>query len=275
MFNKNSDSEDDGVISDDKQDIFGLAVGGTTLSNIQIFEIRMIAIGNQYPVAAVELYKHAVQLEENGDYPAALTSYNICLEDFQNKIGNICLEVALLLDRIGNIFILEDRFEEAFENYQKSLTIRRQLFGFSDNNTEVAKSFENMALVLEMQGRYEQAIKIYQDCIAIYRARNNIFNLNYARILEQIGKCLNHLNQVAQALPYFQEALVIRKPDIDGSYPAMQTLLLSGQSNSDIIGISHENRSALLDHDIGLENFQGSTDVRGTTLSGRGMLEKF
>jgi tetratricopeptide (TPR) repeat protein/predicted Ser/Thr protein kinase len=99
----------------------------------------------------------------------------------------------------------EGRYEAALTSFAEVLVVFERVFGA--NSLDVARASEAMAVTLGELGRYDEALRRYQQARAIYRA--NARDLALARTLDSEGVIRRELGQLDEALSLHQQALVL------------------------------------------------------------------
>jgi tetratricopeptide (TPR) repeat protein len=78
-----------------------------------------------------------------------------------------CTQVANLLQNLGNVYKSQGRLEDAYETYERSMAIKRRVYG--DDHIMVARAVDALAGVLNDQGRVDEARRMYDDALRITR----------------------------------------------------------------------------------------------------------
>jgi tetratricopeptide (TPR) repeat protein len=87
--------------------------------------------------------------------------------------------VAASYNNIGKSTTEQGKYEEALEMYTKSLDIKTRIYG-GDNHLDVAKTRENMAIIYDQQGHYDQALPdvatSFNNIGAVYEKKGDLEN---------------------------------------------------------------------------------------------------
>jgi tetratricopeptide (TPR) repeat protein/transcriptional regulator with XRE-family HTH domain len=120
------------------------------------WEIQMIqAINKALPDTRIENWPIYEQYLQHIQYCA----------DISEKDGTIILELASLLNRIGDYLQERGRYSEAETPLQKALKIRENLIGL--HHPDTATSLHSLALLYYVAGRYNEVEQFYQRGLTI------------------------------------------------------------------------------------------------------------
>ena len=72
-------------------------------------------------------------------------------------------------DNIGSVYERQGKYEEALDQYRRSLEIKTRVFG--QDHPDVAASYENIGLVFKEQGELEKAKVRFQQAWDIRRTK--------------------------------------------------------------------------------------------------------
>ncbi len=125
-------------------------------------------------------------------------------------------------------------FGEAATLLAESLSIRRKLLG--DEHPDIANSLNNLAVVLQNQGKYDEAEPLFREAILIFRKVHGDEHPTVAAGLTNLAILLKEQGDDAQAEPLLREAVSMRRrllgdrhPDVAYSLlPLAEVLLLHG-----------------------------------------------
>ncbi len=110
-------------------------------------------------------------------------------------------------DTIGTTLRGLARYDEAEPNLRKSLEIRRA--ALPAGHPDIAKSLNNLALLLLAQNKLAEAEPLFREALAIDRAALPAGHPNIATGLNNLAMLLQAQNKLAEAEPLFREALAI------------------------------------------------------------------
>ncbi|CAF2059488.1 unnamed protein product [Rotaria magnacalcarata] len=116
------------------------------------------------------------------------------------------------IDRLGRVMIKLDEFEKAEAFYQ--ILIESTI---KDDKKIYAWIRNQFGYIKYKQGRYEEALSLYQEAMQIQEKMNDSRNLDLATTYSNMGLLYTKLNDTSKALSYHQKALSIRERDCDVS----------------------------------------------------------
>lgn len=94
-------------------------------------------------------------LEEEGRLDEAIVFYEKSI--YRNP------NIAIFFLQLGNVFLKQDKHEEAIHNYEKALTINTDL----ELNAELVNAYLNCGYKLKQQDRQDELVAIYQRAVTI------------------------------------------------------------------------------------------------------------
>lgn len=117
-------------------------------------------------------------------------------------------EQELILARIltikGNVHFVEDKYDQAEDDYKKALLIKQRYLG--DDNSETAHLLESIAEIYDARGEYEQAEHYYLEALSIRQKASDAESNGQEHCLKNIVNKLLFL-QKAKALPTTKKML--------------------------------------------------------------------
>lgn len=142
--------------------------------------------------------------------------YTISLARFDNENAARYIETRAQLDttnvewqlEAGNFLreYLAD-YTKAMEYFRKALHHAMEQSG--DESMDVARSYNNIGYVYDLQGKYETALEYYQKALSIWRTVLGEQNPDVASGYSNIGLAYNSMGNSREALSYLQKALSI------------------------------------------------------------------
>ena len=169
----------------------------------------IFAANQKYPDAE-KMYSQAVAIREH--YAAEQPPSKPNNEDFfrfmLQNLGNAQAKVADSDDKLARAYIREGKFQEAAQQYQKSLAIREKQFG--PDKPPVAQSVGDVAMCYALQGQYDKAEPLYKRVIAILELNNFQEKPEMAVALENYSLVLRKTGRDAEAKPISERARDIR-----------------------------------------------------------------
>jgi len=133
-------------------------------------------------------------------------------------------DIAIKLNNVGDIFRMQRNFSEAEDYFRESL----ELFSMSesDNYRFIGIVKNNLAIVREKQGGRDEAIKLYQESLAV---KKDIGDLEgQANVLNNLAILANSENKLAEAERLYQESLANYR---DSGYRAGEAKVLENLGN--------------------------------------------
>ena len=116
---------------------------------------------------------------------------------------------AKVLNERGGVYHSLGEYNQAKELHEKSLTIRKKIFG--EDHVDVATSYDNLAMVYKCLGEFNQAKELHEESLTI---RQKIFGEHHADVatscdnLAMVYYCLAEFNQAKEG---HEKALTIRR----------------------------------------------------------------
>ncbi len=215
------------------------------------------------------IYTRRLYLGEAQNYQEEITDaidYFHKASDLQKELGQE-LELASVLNELGNLYDKQGQYVEAESFYLQALELRQHLLG--DNHPKLANSLNNLAEAYRAQGRYDEAEPMYRKALemnqrllgsdhseiattlnnwalsyyeqGIYSEAESL----YKQVLElserlpdenesEVATTLNNLallyeaqERYSEAEPLFQQALKIHKHSLGNEHPKVVTGLYS------------------------------------------------
>ncbi|CAK8691458.1 unnamed protein product [Clavelina lepadiformis] len=102
--------------------------------------------------------------------------------------------------------------EEALENFQASLEMRKQL-NLQEEDERIASTYHNIGKCLQEMGKAKEALSYLENDLNILKQiyPDKHPNRDFICSLNQIGSCLYSLQRFEEALPYFKRSLSMRQ----------------------------------------------------------------
>lgn len=135
-----------------------------------------------------------------GDYQGAIES---CNEGLQVVPPEDHGAAADLFDTLGEIYVALGEYGRAASYHQRSLALRQGL----DDQPGVAKAYNNLAVVSDLEGKQEQAIDYYQRSLAISKKIGHATGL--ASLYNNLGLIYGEGGDHGRAIEHYEQALVI------------------------------------------------------------------
>ena len=158
-------------------------------------------------------FEQAYFLASLNRHQSATQGYVKCLAIARSHADPV--EIAAILNNLGNLHRDQNRMEEARKAYEEALGIRRQLTRANPDTylPYVATTLNNLGSLHRDQNRMEEARKAYEEALGTYRqlarANPDTYLPYVARVLRSRGRMYAAMNQKTEARQDFQEAVKI------------------------------------------------------------------
>ena len=183
--------------------------------NLAGFEAEIDHLRTWQQHALDHAQKHASRLTWLQAYPSIhrgqyketkkwVTKASELLEQF--KVEDPQLEANLLEDH-GFCFYYSGDFKRALEHYQKSLSIRKELFG--ERHSETARSFDNIGNSYSGLGQLDLGLENVEKSLSLRKELLGERHSETALSFNNVGSAYTNLGQNERALGYYEKALGI------------------------------------------------------------------
>jgi tetratricopeptide (TPR) repeat protein len=204
-------------------------------------------------------------------------------------------DVAGSLNNLAALLEAQGKYDEAEPLYRQSLAIDRKvsvlmyvcLFHrtssqvYGDEHPEVATDLNNLAVLLEAQGKYNEAEPVYRQSLVIMRMVLGEEHPDVTTSLNNLAALLNAQGKYDESIPLLRQSLGIMRKVLGEEHPAVATALnnlaelLRAQGKDDeaeplyrqsleilrkILGEEHPNVARSLNNLAGLLKTQGKYD---------------
>ena len=148
--------------------------------------------------------------------------------DFLNQLGNFFSNVGeqatyYSLKLRSEALEQEGKFDEAIELSEQSLSLARKIWG--DENSKVAYSLNNLALLYKEQGKYNEAQPLYQQALEM---RQRLFvgdHSSVASSLNNLATLYDDQGKYSEAESLYQQALAMHQRLFLGDHPDVASSL--------------------------------------------------
>ena len=110
-----------------------------------------------------QLNQQVIQLENQGQYAAALSLAERALAIRRQVLGQEHPDVATSFNRLAGLYSNQGRYSEAEPLFQQALEMNQRLLG--NEHRAVATSLNDLALLYTRQGRYREAEPLYRQAL--------------------------------------------------------------------------------------------------------------
>ena len=146
-------------------------------------------------------------------HPAqAEAAYREALEIQRRLLGPQHPEVGTLLNNLGTVMNVTNRYAEAESIHREALSVRERALGAE--HPYVANSLLNLAVSVEGRGNPTAALPLYQRAATIVRGALGADHVRLAQVLRNWGVLLNNLERPAEGAPLLRDALRIRRASL-------------------------------------------------------------
>jgi len=155
------------------------------------------------------LISAAMQTQKSGT-PEISNALLIAAESkVQGLDKNAELELARLLNKLGDEYYWSDRYAEAEPLFDEALSIRRRILGVDSIYTE--ESLQNLAGLYCAQGRDDAAEQLYEEALSVLRRELGADHPDTAHSLLNLAEFYFDQRRYAEAAPLYEEALTINR----------------------------------------------------------------
>ncbi len=155
-----------------------------------------MAIWNLHLLA--EIYR------QQGDFDRAIEQCRLAVERMENRFGTEHPRYAIALEKLGLIYEAAQELEQAEEVLEKTAAIRREML--DEDNPQYLNTLEFLARVCTKQGKFEKAIRLYQEKNDVNFEETAEEQLAAANNLLAIAYCYKMADNEEKADAYFAEA---------------------------------------------------------------------
>jgi len=122
---------------------------------------------------------------------------NSC-KDYQNLSG--------IASFLGNLYEVDKKFQESATMYNEALIYQRMV---NDGSNEVGLLMQKIAEMSELLNENEKAIKIYDDCLNIYKNNMGLLNRQIGEVMCKIADIYHKLRMDDLAKAYYEGAIKV------------------------------------------------------------------
>lgn len=153
---------------------------------------------------------------------------------------------------LGDIYLLQQKYEEAYALFYKGMRIIEKLLG--KQHPETATHYNNVAIVLKRLFRYDEAIVYYEKSIAILEFFFGKDHYETAVAYDNLGNLYHRQKDYDRALSLHQQVLAIYLQDCPNDYLAISAVHFH---------IAHD-YTGLCEYETALEHFRQSLTILNT-----------
>jgi len=185
----------------------------------------LVRRGGAHPDQAAELdSSEGTILVAAGDYRTAIEAHERALAYWQANAPDTP-SMARVLDDIGSALVLLGEIDRALDNHQRSLEIRRAVYG--ERHPKVALSEREYGMALSKANRDEEALEPLRRALEIHRQARGEVNTHVAVSLDDIGRIERRRGNLDAALEHHNQALKIWEQVLQAPHPDLAVSLLN------------------------------------------------
>ncbi|MDR3615713.1 MAG: tetratricopeptide repeat protein [Candidatus Obscuribacterales bacterium] len=111
----------------------------------------------------------------------------------------------LCLESLANVLQLEDITQEALPKYKKSLHMLKKAHG--DSSIELLPTLESLGQIHYLDGQYENAIKYYEQALAVIKENGQTGTFAYALVTRLLGQACAQTHVIGQTESWYDQSL--------------------------------------------------------------------
>ena len=135
-------------------------------------------------------------------YDLALAEYSQALKFHELRNDKTAVEIFSTLEKMGEMLLKLNSFEEATINYQKYLDYAKVEF---KDTLEISKAYDFIGNVLFIEEKYQEAISYYDSALVCNKYIGE--SLRIANSFSYLGNASHKLEDYPQAITYFSQGL--------------------------------------------------------------------
>jgi tetratricopeptide (TPR) repeat protein len=133
------------------------------------------------------------------------------------RLGQDHSDVAIMLNNLAGLYLLQGRYEKAEPLLQQSLEIDRRCF--EKDAPEIATSLNNLAELYSLQGRYVEAEPLYLQSLEIRQRQLEQDHPDVASSLNNLANLYRLQGRYIEAEPLYLQALEIWQQQLGQDHP--------------------------------------------------------
>jgi len=169
-------------------------------------EVELAKFPNKYPTQIHELASTCL---ENGEFELSLSWFQILLEQYKAKHGELHQNIGATLHNIGIVQMRLENYDEALLSFQKAVRVRRGAIG--RDHADVATSLVKVGVVELLLHRFDAALLTFREALSVRRHALGHLHPSTARIYNNIGCAHAKFNEVREARCAFEAALDVQR----------------------------------------------------------------
>ena len=167
--------------------------------------IRREHLGARHPDVADSLMAQGVLHWDQGEFDAALASYEQALELLQGVHGRDDAKLIRPLQLIANVQYSLGNLERSRREQLRLLDLRRR--HQPPDSVEIGHNLNVLAVIAERLGQAAEAETLYLDALEQYRRADAARTTHYAGTLDNLGRLYRAQQRYDESLAHHQQAL--------------------------------------------------------------------
>ena len=181
------------------------------------YEARLAALGPAHPDVAQSLMNQGITYFQLGRHDEGIEVMQRALE-LERAAGAGAHKLANTLNNLGNLLASAGRDDEAIGRFREAITLQEKAHG--PDHPAVADSLINLALSLDTQQKYDEALPLVERAVAIYEAESPE-GIPFAIALGNLALVAGHAGQREDALLHQRRSLEIKLAALEPGHPSL------------------------------------------------------
>ncbi|XP_062504850.1 nephrocystin-3-like [Corticium candelabrum] len=155
-------------------------------------------------------------------------------------IANVSLpsshtQLAVYMNRVGRCCLSRGDSNESIVWYEKSHQLLQQLPSSPTRDDLFATTLNNLALAYKRDGKYDEAIKTYEESLELKRRCDHGNLVGMSTTLINLGSCYRDSGKLEKSLSLMEEAVTISRPCYSSSHPSLARAVSQLSSTYDLL----------------------------------------
>jgi tetratricopeptide (TPR) repeat protein len=155
----------------------------------------------------MQLHEKAIKAQKEGDLPGAIQAAEAELDVVEKQMAGAPIHKGRVLPFLGGLYIEAGRFAEAESVFAQALSLRIKEVGATSG--DVANLRSRLGECRAGQGDYAQAMRFFEQAIAVFAGKGERFDLARAASMERLAQALEALERGEEALVQKKGAFAI------------------------------------------------------------------
>jgi len=158
-------------------------------------------------IQTMQLHEKAMKAHKAGDLPGAIEAAEAELEIVVSQMAGAPIHKSRVLPFLGGLYLVAGRFADAEAAFAQALVIRIEEVGSTAG--DVASLRSRIGECRVGQGQHDEAIDFFEQAIAIFKSKDQRFDLSRAATLEHLAKTLSAVERDDEAQRHKKTAMEI------------------------------------------------------------------